>query len=289
LYKDGSGARYLRDLSTNSGGRLLIAGTVARVQEALSQITEELRHQYTIWYYPTHDGSLCRIRVTGEGFGMKWISKMVIIFVCAAAANAFFEQDKPWLRSLTDWSERDVQKILSDSPWAQMQDEVAPAAIARKGSGPKLQTIYRFLSAKVIRQALYRSIELNRESTASQIEAARRFMESQYEDTIVISVSYAGPLMVPLQRSPRFSMSTTALLRNDTYLTCSNGRKLFLKEYQPPGQDGLGAKFVFQRYVDGRLFIGPDDKVVRFDVEQLQIHNIQFKVADMKVAGVLQY
>jgi hypothetical protein len=218
----------------------------------------------------------------------KWMSKAALVFLWAAAAHIIIGQNKPWLKPHTDWSDKDVQRILNESPWVQKQDEVPLDTFRTKTQGPKFQLVYRFLSSKPIRQALYRSIELNRKSTQAQIEAAKKFMDIKYEDSIVISVSYAGP-QYPHQANLRFSKPTTGLLRNNTYLTLANGRRLYLKEYQPPGQDGLGAKFIFARLVDGKPFLGPEDRVIRFDAESLNIHNIQFKIADMILNGVLEY
>ncbi len=48
--------RYLRSLSEKSGGRFYGAENVTRLKEIFSAIAEELRHQYSIGYYPT-DGS----------------------------------------------------------------------------------------------------------------------------------------------------------------------------------------------------------------------------------------
>jgi hypothetical protein len=220
---------------------------------------------------------------------MKWIMKAILIVLCAAEADFSLAQDKPWLHPMTDWSAEDVNRILSDSPWAQKQDEVLVDPFYRmKAQGPKFQIIYRFLSARPIRKALYRSIELNRRSTQADIEAARAFMNRKYDDIIVISVSFANP-QYPYQVDLKFSKPTTALLRNNTYITLSSGRRQFLREYQAPGEDGLGARFIFSRLVDGMPFIRPEERIIRFDSERLDIHNIQFKIADMMLDGVLEY
>lgn len=58
---------YLHDLSGGSGGRLFNASTAPSLKGAFAQIAEELRHQYTICYYPDEaagDGSYRTIRVT---------------------------------------------------------------------------------------------------------------------------------------------------------------------------------------------------------------------------------
>jgi VWFA-related protein len=71
---DLQGYQYLLTLCENSGGRLLNAATVPSLRQALSKIAEELRHQYTICYYPTdsaNDGSFRRIRVSVDRSGVR--------------------------------------------------------------------------------------------------------------------------------------------------------------------------------------------------------------------------
>jgi Ca-activated chloride channel homolog len=69
-----AGTRYLRDLSSHSGGRLYPADTIAGLQEAFAQIAAELPRQYTLCYYPAklgRAGSLHRLRVTVDRPGVK--------------------------------------------------------------------------------------------------------------------------------------------------------------------------------------------------------------------------
>jgi Ca-activated chloride channel homolog len=58
--------RYMRDLVERSGARLYKADLLGDVKQAFQLIADELRHQYTISYYPSNDkrdGSYRRIRV----------------------------------------------------------------------------------------------------------------------------------------------------------------------------------------------------------------------------------
>jgi len=62
-------AQYLRNLAERSGARLYRADTTGNLKKACSQIAEELRHQYSLSYYPSNtarDGSYRRIRVRVE-------------------------------------------------------------------------------------------------------------------------------------------------------------------------------------------------------------------------------
>ena len=59
-------AQYLADLATRSGARLYKADSGGKLKKAFKQIAEELRHQYSLSYYPANtarDGAYRRIRV----------------------------------------------------------------------------------------------------------------------------------------------------------------------------------------------------------------------------------
>jgi VWFA-related protein len=59
--------RWLQNLSSASGGRLIHAENVPSLNEAFKEIAQELRRQYTLCYYPAdpkNDDAYHRIRVT---------------------------------------------------------------------------------------------------------------------------------------------------------------------------------------------------------------------------------
>lgn len=60
------GAQYMQDLADRSGARLYDADSLINLDRAFNQVAEELRHQYSLSYYPSNaarDGSYRRIRV----------------------------------------------------------------------------------------------------------------------------------------------------------------------------------------------------------------------------------
>ncbi len=66
-------ARYLHELADRSGGRLYEADTIYNLTQAFSNIAEELRHQYSLSYYPSNvkrDGAYRRVKVRVEKSGM---------------------------------------------------------------------------------------------------------------------------------------------------------------------------------------------------------------------------
>jgi len=74
------------------------------------------------------------------------------------------------------------------------------------------------------------------------------------------------------------------------YLERKDGKKLFLMEYRPPTEDGMGAKFVFPRKFEGQPFLSENDSV-RFIAqlnEKMKL-NTRYKLSDMLYEGKLEY
>ena len=213
------------------------------------------------------------------------------------------KKEKPW----TEWSKKDAEKVLNDSPWAQTQTETdtsqmtySPTAAGRAtDAGERNQATYikyriRFYSARPIRQALMRSILIDMKDSLDQQTAERmkNFAEAQSNDSIIITVSpeskdgrVSGPAMQALHSA------TTGSLKNATYLERKDGKRAFLAEYTVPGKDGFGARFIFPRVLGEAPFITAETGEVRFVTElsdKIKL-NMKFKVAEMVQDGRLEY
>jgi len=247
----------------------------------------------------------------------------VILTVLAITAIAQ-KQLKPY----SEWTEKDAQKILNDSPWAHTQVETdtsemvfSPSAqtpvlsnssvgarVARgeenntggnrqsRGATNQATSVdyhVRFLSARPIREAFARVIELEQKIPNPQLSnQLKAFVERNFDDYIVVAVTFDT-------KDPRFAndpnqafagaLATT--LKNSTYLDRNDGNRLFLSQYIAPGEDGLGAKFIFPRSLDGKPFLNSDFTQVRFYSEVSRKVKIdqRFKISDMEYQGKLEY
>jgi hypothetical protein len=168
---------------------------------------------------------------------------------------------------------------------------------ARLGSGATNQSVnvkfhVRFLSARPIRQAFVRVMELQQKPNPQASETLHRFAEVKWENSIIVAVTfestdqrYSGTVM------QAFNSAATGTLKNDTYLERNDGKRLFLEEYVPPGKDGFGARFIFFRELNGQPFITKDTGEVRFYAQYAKGPKIdrRFKVANMLYEGALEY
>lgn len=233
--------------------------------------------------------------------------------VCIALAQ---KNMKAW----TDWSKKDAQKILTESPWSQTQVETDtsemfftpttqgrgiagpdadPSNANRSTEGAKNQATnikyhIRFFSSRPVRQAFIRMIELdpNKKFDAPTTERLHSWAELPSNDSIIIAVTfdstdqrYAGKAM------QSFNSAVTASIKNSTYLERKDGKRIFLDEYIVPGKDGFGARFIFPRAVDGQPFLTPDAGEVRFysEIGKTIKLNMRFKVSEMMYDGHLEY
>lgn len=235
------------------------------------------------------------------------IRKTAIVLVLAAtAAFGADKKTKPW----TEWSEKDARRILDNSGWGQTQIETdtsemfySPTAnVGRSGDRGQRGAVnqegqvkfgIRFLSAKPVRQAFARVIALSQKPPNPELEAnLRSWAEQKSDQWIVVAVDYdsrdrrfSGPVM------QLFNSANVGVLKNKTYLELKNGKRLFLEDYRPPINDGMGAKFAFPRMVEGKPFIDESSGEVRFYSEfsdKLKL-NMRFKVSEMMYEGALEY
>ena len=229
----------------------------------------------------------------------------VIVFICALSISAQWNK-KPY----TEWSEKEATKLLNDSPWGQTQvfsdtsnefgRGVARGSVGtvdnRSGdySAHHLNIRIRFLSAKPIRQAFSRMILLGQKGQVPDQLAAQlnAFATQEFPDYIIVSVDADANESKSELREFRTFLDTTSMvdLKPDTYLS-AKGQRTFITGFQPPKKDGLGAKFIFPRTVNGKPVIPADSDEIQFYSEFSDKYklNMRFKVKDMMVDGKLEY
>jgi hypothetical protein len=226
---------------------------------------------------------------------------------------------KPWM----EWNDKDATKMLNDSPWGQTQTETntsemfySPTSTTGSGGrggasttsasgglndpnnrnqqGATNQAInvnfrIRFLSAKPIRQAFARRLMLQNSQAEAQLKT---FAEQRSTEWIVVAVDYDSTDQRFGNRVMQaFNLANLGVLANTTYLETKDGKRIFLKDYKAPINDGMGAKFIFARLTEEGPFVKPDSGYVRFYSEVLKEFklNMRFKVQEMMYEGALEY
>jgi hypothetical protein len=241
------------------------------------------------------------------------ICSILLLFAVTASA----QKTKPW----TEWSAKDAEKVLNDSAWGQTQTEqdsssqpsstsaITQTTAAKENQvrnadaaknvesgetkAPAMAVHYRvrLLSAKPIRAAFVRMIEIQG-APPEKVAQLRTFVDRDFGDYIVVTITVDGTdrKRMGVVMSEITNVDAEAL-KATTYLERKDGKRVALMEYRAPVQDGLGAKFVFPRMVDGKPFLLADSGEVRFATEAGKAVKIskRFKVSEMMYDGKLEY
>src|SRR5215510_9653533 len=212
-----------------------------------------------------------------------------VLLVGLLVSVATTQSTRPW----TEWSKKDVEKTLNDSAWGQTQTEgesarsdtnssavtqvAAPgsANINRSGeSGESKPTTsikfrIRLLTARPIREAFARQVVLSRENPPEELtQQLQGFIDRDFNDYIIVAVNVetndqrvGNPLL------QTFNKMTAEMLKDIAYLERKDGKRLPIQDYRAPAADGMGAKFVFPRQLNGQPFVLDDKDSVKFVVQ----------------------
>lgn len=245
---------------------------------------------------------------------MKTAFALFLLFVLLApfAIEANQTEKKSW----SEWTKKEAEKVLNDSPWSQIQNDTdttemffrptadpvthpnAPNAASRTAEGATNQSTnvaygIRFFSARPVRQAFMRMIQLQRKDLEPEmLERMKNYAEMPATDSIIIAVTIEGTDKRSLGKVMQIvNSAVTGTLKNTTYLERNDGKRLFLQEYVPPGRDGFGARFIFPRMPDENLFLTTEFSEVRFvcEFDPTVKLNQRFKLSDMLLDGKLEY
>ena len=236
---------------------------------------------------------------------MKKLLIVILAFYLAVSPAVAQKKLKPW----REWSKTEAEKVLKDSPWAhpQVDMELADpnrlnrsrvAGIGNEETRTRLNEervayYIRIYSARPIRQAFIRLLQLQQTNIDPETLARMNaFAEKQPEDSIVLAVHVDGPDTKPIEKVMQvLRLESTGTLRSVSYLERSDGKRVYLTEYVPPGRDGVGARFIFPRKLDGQPFLTSKFASVRFISElgsSIKFDMI-FKVKEMIVDGEVEY
>lgn len=245
----------------------------------------------------------------------RFVLILTLVLISTAAltnSSAAQKEEKSWKQ----WTQKDAEKILNNSPWAQMQVDTDTSEMffsptsdpnisrstsndqSRLEGGARNQSTnlkygVRFFSARPVRRAFVRVIQLQQKDLAADvIERMNSFAELPSNESIIIAVTIEGTDKRSLGKVMQIvNSAASGTLKNKSYLERSDGKRLFLEEYVPPGKDGFGARFIFPRMVDEKPFLSPEMTDVRFvaEFDDTVKLNAKFKLSGMMLDGKLEY
>lgn len=201
---------------------------------------------------------------------------MLVTMVAAvlAAPKGEFWEDKEF----TKWSQKEVNKLLTDSPWAK-ELRLSNVGImdnsksSTDGQQPYISYRVQFRSALPIRQAIVRQQQLMakydslpQDQKEKMDKSADSFLNGFPEEAVVVTVSYDTNDNVRIQELARHWQSrTTDLLKTLVYLSSSKGDKVPVARYQPGEGADHSFTFIFPREYNGKPVVTPQDKNLKLE------------------------
>ncbi len=200
-------------------------------------------------------------------------NRSVSLLLCAFIATGVLMASDWWVRKpYNRWSKDECRKMLEDSPWAATQTSqiLGPYDSRNAGVGINIdlgQSVsyhVRFLTAKPVRMAIARQALIDGTDKANEASLAK-FVDNTDVEDIVVAVAVKADYRFPQFRNLLIELRTPDLI-NNTYLETDKGSIQYLKRYDPPGDDGIGAKFTFARRLpDGRPLVTSKERKIRFE------------------------
>ena len=230
---------------------------------------------------------------------------------------------RPWEKNVyTKWSAKEVNQLLTDSPWTKSTTlgtanlsligtgQSGSRTDARRGNqaaglgmsedaqhenAPRVSYQVQFRSATPVRQAVARKLQLDAkydtlpaEGKAAVDAKINEYLVQDFADVVVLQVTYTSNVPTYFSDARRYWMSKTAdALKGAMYLNCA-GKKLEPMSYTA----GEGVfQVVFERSkdfgVNSNLALEFDSP--QFGMVQKQRVLVQFNPKDMTLNGVVTF
>jgi hypothetical protein len=258
----------------------------------------------------------------------KWLVVSLVIGVAVCVPRLVLAQDSWRERPFSEWTKRDVTKLLNDSPWARTQTvriatrkqmrSVAGQVSATPGSGPvptdsqaalggadaavDYSFTIRLRSSLPIRQAIVRLVQLDAKYDSMKPgqkklldEQTRELLECrECVDNYIISVGFGSTNSSGVDPIyDWFRGQSVESLKGYIYIQNDQGKQRELTGFIPPRVVGDEAFFLFTRNdMDGKPLLTPKNKNLLFrmsDANAGSVTNFRLDVSRMVVDGKLEF
>ena len=227
----------------------------------------------------------------------------IFLFAGVVVAKDFWETT-----AFVQWSQKDCQKMLDDSPWVK---ELALVSAFGGGGGaatdsqaPYIKYKIQLRSAAPVRQAIVRQRQIEEKYDSLPDDKKQAFDQSVESfllgpgsEFVVVQVSFSTNNRDYLRDLNRhWETQTTELLRNSVFLSVPKGEKVPLARFVPGASVSQEFQFVFPREVNGREILKPGDKAIQLEFAYPVVGSLgdgrgflEFKTDKMKINNEVSY
>lgn len=226
------------------------------------------------------------------------LSVIALLFASIlTAGTAEIPSDEPYWK----WTLEKAVQVLNSSAWA--RQETFTRVVGGVGSGVSgekeiYNTFYvRFLSARPIREAFVRIQQIQHNYDGFTAEEKKRFdgltrpnLEMDTSEWVVVTVAFRSN--DPNEESGvrrYFQAQTKETLKTRAFLSTQRFSQVEIAAYFPPREEGVGAKFVFPREINGVPLIAGNGDRITFELTDVPGANPRlrstFSIRPMVVDG----
>ena len=199
----------------------------------------------------------------------------ILLFAGVVMAKDFWET-KPF----DQWSQKECQKMLADSPWAKELELVgrsvemmASSAAATDSRAPYIKYTAQLRSATPVRQAVVRQMQIVNKYDSLPDDQKQAFNQNTESfligpssEFVVVNIQYESNILDNSRDLNRYwETQTTDVLKNSVYLSGSKGVKVPLSQFVSGAGGSQEFQFFFPREVDGKEILQPGDKALQLE------------------------
>jgi hypothetical protein len=209
---------------------------------------------------------------------------MALAAMLLGAAGPAFDAQVWTQKKPEQWSKKDCEKVLGDSPWAKTWERSEVAA----GLALPVRTTYvaQLWSVRAVRQAIVRNAQLapsyrslTPEQKKAQDTEGERFIAAGFPDTVVVQIVFGTNSMAG-ERDLRIQWQKLSLeaLKETASLEGPRGRVAPV-EYTKPAVESNEFQLVFPRTLNGQALVQEGDAFLRVEF----VHPIKGILAERRV------
>ena len=253
-----------------------------------------------------------RISILLNASFLKQIFCFLLPILMLTAISASSKGKEFWeTKAYDEWSAKECQKLLENSPWAMEYKQTGTQTIGSLGGRdatdnqpPYVSYNLQIRSAHPVRQALVRQMQLAQNYDKLPVDqkkqfdqSAQSFLGANTSNVVIVYVTYSTNLPQNYRDLNQYWQTQTVdLLKNSVYISGSKGDKVPIAQYIP-GQEGQNSfQFIFPRQVDGKEIITPEDKSIRLEFAYPVVGRVgdgrgfvEFKVSKMLINDEVIY
>jgi hypothetical protein len=222
------------------------------------------------------------------------LSLAVLLFVTTASA-----QNDDWQKKqYQQWTKKDAQKVLNDSPWAKTESQSGPTVNFGSGDVPTPEKVYtvRLRSSLPIRRALLRLRQIEEKYDQMSDKKKAEFDEKNKAlvECPACADNYAVSLLPPAPADSRFV--TLEKMKLYVRLLDDRGRSRELVHFNPTKVTGQEIVLFFPKLDEkGEPLLTPSSKKLIFTIDtsvlglDVTIRRFEFDVSKMILDGKVEF